>query len=401
MARKHPDFATVVEEVESLVGDLQAAVRIAVREIVPANTGARACGRALGVSRGLGWSVFTVLSISDPPAVLRAMPRRKGWTQVLDRLRQLGCPPGHVEGLRSAADRLLDRLEVGGLDRLVLRAAAAGGLDSAREASVMLKARRAMRANAEEILGLRAQAQLGAYLVGPPDRQRRVDLVGILEYESLKRIRPGYPFPIHQRVHAWHPTFKELKGSSPLRLEGSAAGLVGDLSTKGVGGTTVRVGEGDEDRTIFFHGEDTVVGPGIRVAFAECVPKGGTVGGEDDRTELHVAIHQPVAFGVMEVWIHRSIRRTTEPVSLLTGMYGASTRLGEQPDRLRIPLEAEAKAIETPALPARLRADSAKHTTLLERGAETLKCSLEDFVGYRVIVPDPPIGSRVMLKWKM
>ena len=376
-------------------------MRRAVEGIAPDITGARACGRALGLTRGVGWGVFTILSVSDPPAVLRAMPRRKGWMLVLAQLEKAGCDPMHLRAVRVAADRLLDRLEVSGLDRVVLRAAAAGGLDTSDQATVMLKARRAMRSNAEEILGLHAQAQLGAFLVGPPDRQRRVDLVGLLEYESLKRIRPGFPFPIHQRVHAWHPTSKGLKASSPLRLDGAVAGLVRDLSARDIAGTTVRMGQGDEDRTIFFHGEDTVVGPGIRVAFAEFVPKAGTVGGEDDRVELDVQIHQPMAYGVLEVWIHRAIARITEPAAILTGTYGATGRIGSQADRLRIPLEAEAKPLETPAFPARMRADSAKHTTLLERGAETLKCSLEDFVGFRVIVPDPPIGSRLMLKWRM
>lgn len=401
MARKYPDFATVVEEVASLVADLQRAMRAAVEGIVPDTTGARACGRALGLTRGMGWAVFTIISVSDPPAVLRALPRRKGWVLVLAQLEKYGCEPQRLRALQGAAYRLLDRLEVAGLDRVVLRAAAAGGLDTAHEVTAMLKTRRAMRTNAEGILGLHAQAQLGAFLIGPPDRQRRVDLVGLIEYESLKRIRPGYPFPIHQRVHAWHPSSKELKASSPLRTDSQVAGLVRDLSTKGIAGTTVRLGHGDEDRTIFFHGEDTVVGPGIRAAFAECVPKAGTVGGEDDRVELDVQIHLPMAYGVMEVWIHRSIPRIMEPAAILTGTYGATGRIGSQADRLRIPLEAEAKVLDSPTLPARLRTDGAKHTTLLERGAETLKCSLEDFVGYRVIVPDPPIGSRVMLKWKM
>ncbi len=35
------------------------------------------------------------------------------------------------------------------------------------------------------------------------------------------------------------------------------------------------------------------------------------------------------------------------------------------------------------------------------RGVETLKAPLEEFVGYRVVVPDPPIGSRIMLEWRM
>lgn len=400
MSQKQPEFGLVVEEIASLVGDLQTAFRTAMGSILPEFTGARACGRALGLKRGLGWKVYTVLSVSDPPTVLRVMPRSKGWTQVLAQLEKRGCTQPALQAVRRASDRLLARIE-GGLDRDLLHAAAAGGLDTAHESAAMARARRSMRTSAEQVLGLRAQAQIAAFLVGPPDRQKRIDLVGTVEYESLKRLRPGYPFPIHQRMHTWHPKWKDLKGSLPLRLDESVAGLVTDLSTRGIAGTAVRMGQGDEERTIFFHAEGMSRNQEIRVVFAEHLRKAGTVGGADDRAELDVAIHQPVSFAVLEVWIHRSIARTTEPAAMLIGMYGTASRLGSRPDRLRIPLEAEAKPIDAPALPARIRANDPMHLDLLARGAATLKTSLADFAGYRVIVPDPPIGSRVMMKWRM
>ena len=401
MPRARPEFPDLVDELAALVGDLHMALRDALKAQLPEACGARACGRALGLSRGLGWSVYTVFSVADPPVVLRSMPRGKGWTQVLARLAKVGCTPAQIAAVQEASDRLLARLEVVGLDRVALRAAAAGGLDTGPETTAMTQARRAMRASAEQVLGLRAQAQIGAFLVGAPDRKGRVDIVGTVEYEALRRIRPGFPFPIHQRVHAWHPKWRGLKASLPLRLDGAVAGLVTDLSTRGIAETEVRMGVGDEDRTIFFHGEGTLGGSGIRVAFAEHLRKGGTVGSADDRVELDLSIHQPVAYAVMEVWVHRSIARVTEPAALLVGMYGSASRLGTRPDRLRIPLEAEAKMIDDPALPARIRGDAAKHATLLRRGARTLNSSLDELVGFRVVVPDPPIGSRVMLKWRM
>jgi hypothetical protein len=106
-----PDFPAVVEELAELVSDLRASLQVALQGIVPENSGARACGRALGISRGLGWSVYTVLTVSDPPTVIRAMPRGKGWGQVLARLKKLGRPATELVALKRASERLLARLE--------------------------------------------------------------------------------------------------------------------------------------------------------------------------------------------------------------------------------------------------------------------------------------------------
>lgn len=396
-----PDFPAVVEELSQLVSDLRAALQVALRGLVPDNSGARACGRALGISRGLGWSVYTVLTVSDPPTVLRAMPRGKGWGQLVVRLQKLGRSAAELAALKRASERLLARLESSVPDRRVVRAAASGGLDTPQESTAMARARRSMRASAEQVLGLRSHLQIGAFVVSAPSRARQVDIVGTLEFEGLKRIRPGYPFPIFQRVRAWHPTSKGLKSSNPLQTSDALPGLVTDLSTKGIAGREVRLGDGDEDRTFYFHGEETADGPGIRAAFAEHLPRAGTVGGEDDRAELDLAIHQPTAFAVMEVWLHRAIVRRSEPAAVLTGMYGEMWSQPKVSNRVRIPLEVEAKPIESAALPARLRADRGMHEILIGRAAKALRTSISDLVGYRVVVPDPPIGSRVMLKWKM
>jgi len=401
MRKPAPDFPAVVEELSQLVTELRDALRIAVRGIVPENSGARACGRAVGLSRGLGWSVYIVLTVSDPPTVIRAMPRGKGWGQVLARLKKLGRPVTELAALRRASERLLVRLESSVADRRVVRAAASGGLDTPQESTAMARARRSMRTSAEQVLGLRSQLQIGAFVVSAPNRARQVDIVGTLEFEGLKRIRPGYPFPIFQRVRAWHPTSKGLKSSNPLQTSDALPGLVTDLSTRGIVGRDVRLGVGDEERTIYFHGEETAGGGGIRAAFAEHLPRAGTVGGDDDRAELDLAIHQPTAFAVMEVWLHRAIVRRSEPAAVLAGMYGEMWSQPKISNRVRIPLEAESKPIESPALPARLRADRGMHEVLIGRAAKALRTSIADLVGYRVVVPDPPIGSRVMLKWKM
>lgn len=398
---KQSHFTTIVNKLAVLVAELQASLREAVYSVLPDLGGARACGRALGLKRGLGWSLYTVLTVEDPPTILRSMPRRAGWEIVFESLERLGCRPGLVAALRRSVKRFLDRLEDAALDRSMLRAAAAGGLDTTREINAMLKSRRSMRRSAEEVHGLRVQAKIGTFLIGPADRKGFVDLAALLEYESLKRLRPGYPFPIHQRVQAWHPKAKDLKYSAPLKAGGSIPGLVGDLSTTGVASHDLQVGSGDDERTIFFLGERALAWEGVRITFAEHLRKAGTAGHEDDRVNLDLAIYEPTAFGVLEAWIHESNRRITEPAAMLFMHYGSSFRLGETRDRVRVPLEAEVKPISAPTFPAGIRASSSHHIELLSRGAETMKSPLEGFVGYRLVVPDPPIGSRIMLEWRM
>jgi hypothetical protein len=38
---------------------------------------------------------------------------------------------------------------------------------------------------------------------------------------------------------------------------------------------------------------------------------------------------------------------------------------------------------------------------MLERSAEALGAAVSDFVGYRVVVPDPPMGATIHLQWRM
>lgn len=401
MSKQHLHFTSVVDELGSLVSELQSTLRDAMRSVLPDLSGARACGRALGLKRGLGWSLYTVLTVEDPPTILRSMPRRAGWEIVFESLGRLGCQPRLVVALRRSVNRLLDRLDSSSIDRSMLRAAAAGGLDTTREVGAMLKARRSMRQSAEEVHGLRVQAKVGTFLIGPADRKGLIDLVGILEYESLKRLRPGHPFPLHQRVQAWRPTRKELKYSAPLKVGGRIPGLVTDLSTPGVAMHDLELGTGDDERTIYFLGERTLTADSVRLAFAEHLHKCGSVGSKDNRVELDLSIYEPIAFGVLEAWVHRSIARITEPAAMLFMHYGSSAWFGEKKHRVRIPLEAEAKPIPNATLPAIVRGSGVSHEKVLTRGAETLKAPFEEFVGYRVVVPDPPIGSRIMLEWRM
>jgi len=406
VAHREPEFDAVVADLTARVDRLRLALRACLDSVLPDLGGARACGRALGLKRDLGWKVYALATSTDLPAALKVLPRQSGWELILDRLARSRCPAAALVELRAIVAEV-ERSLGGGtrgvrgvrrIDRPLLRAMAAGGLDTARESAAMAKARRAVRQGNEEIYGIRAEAMIGTFVIGLPDAKRRIDLVGSLHYEGLRRLRPGPPFPLHRSMLGWHPDWKEPRSGKPLAHVGS---LVADLSRLGDAAHAVRVQTEDDFEITYLHGGTTRDRTGLRALFIDHLRKAGTVGEADDRAELDLNVSAPTVRAVFEVWIPVGIARITEPTAALVGSFTRTYRPGETTDILRLPLEAEAKPIDDPALSGPLRGASAAHEAIVERSLKLLGGRRADYRGYRVVVPDPPIGSLVKLLWRM
>ena len=392
------DFAATVAEVSALIATLRRALRDALDCVLPELSGARACGRALGLKHNLGWKVYTVATSTDTPTVLRLLPRRAGWTLVLKGLREAKCPEHRLGSLAAAVDRLAEHLDEAHLDRALLRAVAAGGLDNARESLATTRARKAARESNERIYGVRAEAILGTYLIGPPDAHHHVGVFGIVHYEGLRRLRPGPAVPVHRSMQMWHPAWNGVRpgrGTGPGRVPS----LVTDLSDPTLDAGLLRAVERAPGSVVEYLGDGHEPPRGFRAVFADFAPQGGTVGQADDRADLELGVHFPMAHALLEIWIHRSIRRHSEPDASLFG--SSRLELGDDLDLLRLPLEATVESIASPALPSALAGARRAHRTMVDRGAARLGRPLAEFEGFRVLVPDPPTSGRVMLKWRM
>jgi hypothetical protein len=265
----------------------------------------------------------------------------------------------------------------------------------------MLQARRSMREGAEELYGIRTDAKIGTFVVGRPDRKGLVDLAGILQYEGLRRLRPGPPFPLHHSALAWNPRWKELKRARPFGASPDQGSLVPDLSSVDPSRHQIAVRIDDGRPNSYLFDESVSTAGGVRAVFADLLRKAGNVGHADDRVDLDVAISMPTVRAVLEVWIHASITLVTEPAAALVGSFGRGFQLEETTNTLRLSLEATATPIAAPTLSGPLRRASPAHVAVVDRAIALLGGDRGDYVGYRVIVPDPPIGSRVMLKWRM
>ena len=398
--RSHPpNFAATVAEVSALIATLRGALRDALDCVLPELSGARACGRALGLKHNLGWKVYTVATSTDTPTVLRLLPRRTGWTLVLKGLRDANCPEARLRPLAAAIEAVAERLDEAHLDRALLRAVAAGGLDTARESLATVRARKAAREANERIYGIHADAILGTYLIGPPDPHHHVGVFGVVHYEGLRRLRPGPAVPVHHSMQMWHPAWN---GSRPGRGTGPAPtvpSLVADLSDAELGSGLLRAVERTTGSIVEYLGDGHEPPRGFRAVFADFSPQGGTVGQADDRVDLELGVHFPMGQALVEIWIHRSIRRHADPEASLFG--SSRLELGEDLDLLRLPLEAAVESIASPALPNAPAGARRTHRTMVDRGASRLGRPLAEFEGFRILVPDPPTSSRVMLKWLM
>jgi hypothetical protein len=400
-SRPPTEFAAVVAEVSALVGSLRRALREALDHAMPELNGARACGRALGLKRDLGWKVYAIATTDDATTVLRLLPRRTGWNLVLKGLRGAGCSPGRIRTLEAAIDSIVQRLDAASVDRALLRAVAAGGLDSSRESLAMVRGRNAARKANEEIYGVRAESFLGVFLVGPPDPHGHIDLFSFGQFDGLRRLRPGPAVPVHHSMQVWQPEWKGLRAGEGVGTVAALPSLVADLSDPEIGAGLLRAVARPTGTVLEYLGDGSEPPRGHRAVFADFMPKGGTLGPDVDPAEFKIVIDLPIANALLEVWLHRSIRRHSEPAAALLGSFGRVPVLGEQVDFMRLPLETSAQAITRPSLPLPFARGRRTHHEMVARAAAAVAQPVSEFEGFRVVVPDPPIGSHVALRWRM
>lgn len=394
-------YSEIVTGLTRIVDRLRNDLREALEAVLPTLDGARACGRALGLKRGLGWKVFTVATSSDLPTAIAALPREAGWHLVCVSLQRARCPQRKLDELRRTIAELQEFLDQGRLGRPMLKAIAAGQLDNPRETTALLASRRAVREGCEGIYGIQCATQLGMYVIGAPDEAGRVSFTASSIHDGLRRLRPGPGVAIRSLTRAWHPSRRDDQVGQPLGSCARTGWLVADLSTPDVWDEHLVIRGAPDLPIVCFESLDAKMDQPVRAVFSELMPHGGTAGQSDDRVDLHIGISIPTSRCVFEAWIHRSIQPRTEPAAGLAGSIGTTQPLSSDADLVPLPLESRAQRLEKPALPTGFRAISKVHAELLARSARTLGADPSDFIGYRITLPDPPIGSRVMLRWRM
>jgi hypothetical protein len=306
MSTPKPDFAATVSLLNAMTARLRGATRAALGKVLPGPSGARACGRALGLRRSLGWQVYSLAHATDAATVLRALPRSKGFELIQRALRDAGCPHRELEALLAESKALESFLKGARIDRDMLRAAAGGGLDTARERQSTLRARRAATDANERIFGISALSTVTSVLLGPSGKDGRFDAVSATVFHGMRRSRAGAPWPVYQSAEMRDSRAGKARVARDGGVRGGLRPFVEDLSTPGIGrnGLARRKNGGAILFELADRGEQRT--QGVRLCFLEMVRGGGGSEHPGQRSELHLSTNLPIRAAAFEVWIHRT-----------------------------------------------------------------------------------------------
>ena len=401
-------YDSLLQEVDRLATGVRTTLRRCFETTLLPGTGARGCGRALGLRRNLAWKIFAIAHSADLPSLLRALPGESGWVLVFEAIERTGrCDPAALADLRNAVQALSDRISAERVDPAALRAIGSGSLESVSERRAMQRSRRSAFTASKQIYGVHARARIGTFLVAPSrgDGEPMVDLAALTIIEGLDRTRPGPSFPMYQRIRTHRAGVSGTWFGADL-IPGDLAPLVPSLSSEGAVPEEIRLAAGADDREQdffeFVQRSPRRVGP-LRAAFAECSRRVASpmANGEDVLAELRMPTPMPVETVVFDVLIHRDLPRGSEPAASMYGHAADSSRLTRWHENHRLPLERELGEIGSLRLPQALIDAREAYASLLELGAKTIGRPLSEFQAYRVVVPWPPMHASLLVTWRL
>jgi hypothetical protein len=396
---KTDNFNQTLEQISKKAMDLSHSLRSAMDFAFPSVNGARACGRALGLKRQLGWQVYTISHASDYAIVLRSMPKQLGWKLVLNSLANKNCSASVLNHLRACIESLELQMNKVATDRSMLRAVTAGELGSAHQIKTMLRARAAaVRAN-EFIHGISVQTLLSAFMVGPAGANGVVDIATVTAFHGVKRSRASAAWPLYYTLECYDPQ-RSARGVFAKKYSRAKIGaLVSDLSTPGVGNTCLRMRKDGQTNVVDLLDRGLDRSEAAHFCFLEHLKSAGSVGAKISQSHAMFLITTPIERAVVQVWLHKSVRIITDPSGSLVSSPNLNRRVMESNTVERLPLEAVAEMIHGPHLPASLRQYASSHQELLRRAAHKLRAPLSEFVAYQLDVANPPWMSMLVLSF--
>ena len=365
--------------------------------LFPALDGARACGRALGLRRNLGWQLFTIAHTTDYAGIVRALPQRHGWEIAVRALEVRQATKDELRVLSKAVSDLRGLLDAPGGSRSTLRAAAAGALDSAaqRRKAVRMRAA-ATRANAH-IHGIKVRMCVSSIMIGPVRPRGVVDIVAATTIDGLCRTRPGSAWPIYHTLEAIDDKRACLGVMSGRYRAVGIPPLAADLSTAGAAEKWLRLRSDGKTQFVELRDRGAEHANPLRLAFLAFLPRSGSVLRSETESRLLFLMNAPTERGVVEVWFHQSVSLRNDPSALLLSSPNLDRRVLSAYEIERLPLEKNAEPVKGSKIVGISPEAGASHTELLRRGSARLGAAMEDFRGFRLDVTHPPWMSMLAL----
>lgn len=406
--RKKPpasvDFDSFVSDATATLTRAQALLREALVAVLPSETGARACGRSLGISRHLGWQAWSLAFAPDPALALSRLPGPGGWSTLLAALADKGRPAAELEALREAVASL-DRTVAASAGDGMLQSMAAGGLATSVEAASIVKARRLSRTAAEMLQGVRCGLNAAAAVIGTIDSKQRIDMASASLFEGLSRSRPGRAWPIYRWSLQGIGSGKPRTGGKAIS-KSTLRPLLPDLSSPRIETLgEIRRMDRQEQASIEFSHLHPSRSRGLRLVFAEAARWSGAVGSGSDAPTVAMVVTLPLQMAVFDLLLHRSLPQrgvaAAAIYSPLDPMLWARNGADAVPieESCRLPFEREPRVVESLRLPAKWRSCSDAYGEAVGRAVAAIGRDVSEFTITRIEVPDPPLHGVIALRW--
>jgi len=358
--------------------------------------------RRYGVNRNLTWKLSKVINAPSPFASLNHLPGQQGLELAVGAFETAGAPRGAIDQVRLAVKRFVEVVEshAGSREHLELTLESMGVLE--RESAGDTGRELAFRGNSA-VWGVQARARVTAAFIAPTAGNPESHSVALISgLVGFRRLRPNVQWRLFRsqahddkgvQLPGGPEEFEAKKaGEQPLLLREFSSGNMPELTfTDTALGREFYLPSGEVGNRAVF---DCFYGYIMRGLPAYRTP-------EDSVGSFAVPITLPVENLVFDIVYHRDIPIAETIEAALYGFpHGGPDDVTEQTVQNQLPLSERPSelagpppAVATPLVPALHR--------IAERVYSRMGWNPDDFRGVRLQVPNPPMSSRVVLRWKL
>ncbi len=362
----------------------------------------QAASRALGIDKSLAWKLCRIVTESDPALVASRLPGDNGVRIFARALKKAGAPGEVIDSLKDAVARFRDTQARHAYDRDTFAAMLTGSSSSRSREEAH---RRQSFLGNSATWGIRAALQLSAQAIAPSATPGKLDLARAGGFIGFQRLRNDLPWAVANiAIHDDEGRFKTSDSFGPIDPAGITPGGVPlmpefcspwlpemTLSRTPNGRTRLMVGEAPLGRAGLM---DVVTGWVRRGVFS-------AVRTPEDQTGSHnTSLNTPAELLIHDLLVHRDLAFAMTPRAhifnqLPSGpVYPAD---GMEAGAMRISLSLESPGGRD-APPDLTTPEFLAYPRLAARMAAALGRPLDEFVGFRLRVPFPPVPAMSVLR---
>ncbi len=357
--------------------------------------------RKFGLNKTLTWTVSKVIGSTDPIATLPDVPGPSALKGLLAAMQRRGASAAAVNRVRMAAKTLSDLVELHVGDRATL-ALVVDGRGPEREDHLELSRRLAFQGNSG-LWGVQAGVRLMTVLMAPnagdPDR---IDMAIVRGYIGFRRLRSDVRWPIFQ-LRGWggEPMTRPWQPLESLPDGRDGLPLLQRFST-------IAASELEAVKTP--EGIDYMLTPGpignsgaIDCFVSDCARSAaGKYRTERDTTgEFGATISAPTKRLIFDLLAHESLDFALTPeVRAFGGVF--MERSEEQVPEGKLPIPVPQNVAPLPGRPPVVATPSVpRYPEIVSFVQERMGWNPADFRGCRLDLSYPPMGSTVLLRFKL